>query len=535
MSLYEPANNTYHSIEERPMDEEDEASKACSDKMIFLMLYHLAKPVVEALSLSIKIIVDVEPIMYESAFSLLSQLVACSPYWKEQLFVEEKNTGERIPIIFSLPYGFDEEVTGPVFHVIFDRDRKKEEILERVESILTKPRKIIFFVAQRPLEASFTSAIYKTNLIYDGVKSILKALDARYGKTTDEYREKLKYVGRVPYEILLFMSANYVKTVAKMWNPPPPENAGYLREPYRPFSELVLNPAFREILSRYISIIKPENRGSIMLIGLPGSGRKTIAKSISGELELPAYQISVANILSKLVGESESKLKGFFESLRARSGLAVFENVEVLFRDTSSESVTPNLRNVLLQEMSRDDNNFVIVFTTNEDAPQNVFDTPILGEVKLVVPLPVEEERKQLARIFLKEMAGDKWSTLVEITKKAIQRNDDEDAENVLYAMYADSFADATVGFTPGEIYAVMRLVIVPAIQEMIQKQQIIPVMNQIIKFTQRDIPARQAKVKKLIDHATAFGQYQIVDVLENVYNELMMQYMKQEKRKPVT
>jgi len=522
----------YEEEEEEAPKSEAGSAEMCARQEVGLLLLELAKLIVEALNASIKIIVDVETVQYESALSLLSQLVYCSTYWKHILTIKEKTTGTHILLNFSM-YVMARPSRGlNAITVVFDRERKKDDIMDKIETVLSTPNIIYFIVTPRPPEVSFTTALFKTNVVYRAVKNMLTALDMKYSSVTNEYSEKLRYVGRVPYELCVFASLDVVKTIAQTWSPPPPANATYLSEVYRPLDSLVFDDEFKTALKHYISVIQNDLRGSVLLVGLPGSGRKTVAKTISGELGLPAYHISIANILSRYVGESESKLKAFFESMRARGGLAVFENIEALFRDTGSESVTPNLRSILFQEMSREDNNFIIVFTANEDAPTAVFDTPYIGELKIVLPLPDAAGRQRLARMFLREIAGNDWKKLVEATKRAINRYDDVESEKVLYALYADSFVNPTVGFTPGELYAVMRLILKPAIQYIIQKGQLVNVVDQIIKYTRRDVSARQAKIRQLINRAESLGLYMVVDALQKIYDELMKLGMEKERKR---
>jgi len=523
----------YEEEEEERKSRAEPGIEACAKQEVGLLLLEIAKHIVDALNASIKIIIDVETIQYESVLSLLSQLVYCSSYWRRFLSIKDKTSNDYVLLNFSM-YVITRASKSAVstINVIFDMERKKEELMEKVETVLSTPNVVYFAVLPKPPEVTFTTALYRTNMLYKAVRNMLTALDMKYSSVTNEYSEKLRYVGRVPYELCVFGSLEVVKKVAESWAPPPPANATYLSEQYRSLDSLVLDDEFKAMLKHYVSVVQDELRGSILLVGLPGSGRKTISRSISGALGIPAYHISLANILSRYVGESESKLKTFFESLRARGGLAVFENVETLFRETGSESVTPNLRSILFQEMSREDNNFIIVFTTNEDAPTTVFDTPYLGELKAVIPLPDKVGRQKLAKMFLREIIGSDWEKVLNVAKKAIKRNDDAEAENVLYALYADSFVNSTVGFTPGELYSVMRLILRPTVRYILQKEQLVNVVDLLTKYTQRDLSARQAKVRQLIKRAEALGQYIVVDALQKIYDELMKASMEKERKK---
>ena len=530
MSEYEYEYD-YDSLLYEKEEESPDMKLLCSRHEIGLMLLAIEKAIVDALNKGIRIVIDVEPVQYESALSLLSTIVYCSRMWDKIRKIHDKHSNSYITLDFSM-YVVPSS-SSKTISVLIDRERKKDEIADRIELVLSRSRLIYFLVTSKPPEINITTGVYYRNLILDSIRKTLKVFDEKYGKETNVYREKIKYVGRVPHEVVLLMPLENVVNVARTWEPPPPSNSDYLRETPRTLDSLILSPEFKNILKQYTTILSEEGSGSLLLVGLPGAGRKTIAKALALELEQPSYIISVANILSRYVGESESKLRAFFDSMRARGGLAVFESVDVIFRKGGSESVTPNLRSILFQEMAREDNNFVIVFTTNEEAPSMIFDSPLLGEVKLVIPLPTRDMRRELARQFLKEIAGDEWPTLLELSKKIIG-GDDEEAEKILYSTYADVFVDRTIGYTPGEIYRTMRIILKPALQEMMKKQRIVDITNEAIKFTRRDVSARQAKIKTLIDRAIKLGWFSIAEELEKVYDELTkyaLEHGRQKKR----
>jgi len=516
---------------EEEVEEESQGDVAsfCSRSEIGLFLMNLAQTVADALNVGVKVIVDVEPVLYESALSLLSVATYCSKFWSRVLAVKEKTSGSIMHLDFSLyvpKYGGDSRVG-----VILDRERKVDEFIDKVDMALTKPNLVYFAVVSKPPEVSLSAALYRNDVILESVRRVLEDLGSRQDPDAGEYREKLRFVGRVPHETCLFMPAEVVMDVARRWTPPPPANADYLKEKPRRLEELVLPPVFKELLSQYVKVVSSEGRGSLMLVGLHGSGRKTIARSLSLELGLPAYVVSVANMLSRYVGESEGKMNAFFNSLRARGGLAVFDSVDSLFRETHGESVTPNLRSILYQQMSREDNNFVMVFTVTEDAPEVVFDSPLLGEVKLVVPLPGEEERRRLTRMFLRELAGDSWDRLVAVAKKLIRRNDDADAEGVLYSAYAEVFVGPTIGFAPGEIYQLMKLIVKPSIEYTLRHERLANAVDLVLKYSKRDLAARQAKIRHLARKAASLGWMDVAQELERMEEEITRRVIAEERR----
>lgn len=514
----------YSDTETEEMNNEEIIS-TCSRKEIGLFLVGLAKVITEALSVGVKVIIDIEPMQYESALSTLSLATVCMDFWRSAITIRNVSTDDFLNIrlsMFTLSRPKKREIVVAVM-----RDKKKEELQKELDSVLTSSRLIYFMVTRKPPESEITTALYKSNVILDLVRKTLIILDKKHGESTNEFREKLLYVGRVPHEVSLLMPLDTVKTIVKMWTPPPPANADYLHEKPRSLQSLVFPASFKRIIESYKSVLNIENKGSLLLIGLHGSGRKTLARSLAKELSLPAYSISMANILARYVGESEAKLKAFFSSLRARGGLAVFDSVDSIFRKGGSDQVSSNLRSLLFSEMAREDNNFIIVFTTTEDAPQQIFDSPLIGEIKLVMPIPNLEERKQLARIYFKEIAGSNIDKLRKIAKEKYRTTD---PDRVLESLYIVPFAESTIGFTPGELYLIMKTVLLPTIRKSVSMGKLLDATRDIIQFTNRDYAARQAKIRMLKDRAVALGWNEIADSLLKVMDELKRVAMEREK-----
>jgi len=480
-----------------------------------------ARIVNDALNKGIRIIFDVEPVLYESVFSLYAISVYCST----SILTEENGVvlgtdGKRYRPTFSLFKMKSPDENEIV--VVFMRE-KPEKFWDDFEVLTAQPRLVFFIVTRGRPEVPVSTAVYFRNLAPELVRETLRAMSKA---TNDEsWERKERYIGRVPFDVLLHFPLDTVMQISKTWTPPPPPNTDYLHKRPRSLSELVLPDSLKRRLWRFVRMVEKEGGGSLLLVGLPASGRKTIAVAIAAELGLPAYHVSIANILSRWVGESESKLKAVFEGMRARGGVIVFENVESLFRKTAGESVTPNLRTVLYQEMARDDNNFVAVFTSNEDAAPELFASPLIGEVKLVVPPPGPDERRELARMFLLEILGSQWDKLVEVAKRQYDV-EDERAESLIFNLYANSFAGACVGMTSGELYRTMRKTLVPAVDEMLRTGKLVPIDEDIIDLSRRDYTAIHARLKTLKAKAISLGLMDVADAMKKVESEVIKKAM---------
>jgi len=512
---------------EKPGGLHEEIVDVCASNEVATFTLHLAAKIVnEALSKGIRIVFDVEPVLHESVLSLYSVAAFCSKVLlKENAGTVVGSDGRRYRVSFSL-FKIVRPQENEVSVVIMRE--KPEKFWDDLELLVSNPRLVFFIVTRGRPELHVSTAVYFRNL---AAELVAKTFDVMEEHTKDDrWGLKKRYIGRVPFDVLLHFPLEVAEEVARTWTPPPPPNADYLHKKPRPLSDLVLPKSVKAELRSFIEVAKEEGRGSILLVGLPSSGRKTVAAAIAAELGLPAYHISIANILSRWVGESESKLKALFEGMRAKGGLVVFENVESLFRKVTGESVTPNLRTVLFQEMARDDNNFIVVFTSYEDAAPELFDSPLIGEVKLAVPPPNSAARRALARMFLPEIAGDRWGRLLEIARRQYGLASDSAAEEALYARYADPFVEPSAGMTSGELYRSMRRVLIPALNAALREGRLVPVDDQAIALSKRDYAARQARLKMLRAKAILLGQEDIADAIMEVEREVRRRAIERSK-----
>ena len=107
-----------------------------------------------------------------------------------------------------------------------------------------------------------------------------------------------------------------------------------------------------------------------MFVGEPGTGKTLCVDVLAGELGLPILEVSVPDILSKWIGETEQRLREVFAEARARQALLLFDEADSLLTnrvrvETSSDRYSNIQVNVLLQEMDRFEG--VLVLTTNLD------------------------------------------------------------------------------------------------------------------------------------------------------------------------
>lgn len=88
----------------------------------------------------------------------------------------------------------------------------------------------------------------------------------------------------------------------------------------------------------------------ILLKGEPGTGKTILARALAGELDIPFIQYSSTEILNKLVGNSEKKLKAIFEYAKENSPCIIFFD-EIDAIATSRSKNTQGYENTLLIQL----------------------------------------------------------------------------------------------------------------------------------------------------------------------------------------
>lgn len=135
--------------------------------------------------------------------------------------------------------------------------------------------------------------------------------------------------------------------------------------------------------------------------GPPGTGKTMVAGVLGNELGLDVYQVDVARIVSKYIGESEKALATLFDAAEAGRVILLFDEADSLFAKRTevkgSNDRYANLEtNYLLQRLESFTG--VCVLTSNHEANVDpAFRRRFTANVRL--ELPDEEERGRLWRL----------------------------------------------------------------------------------------------------------------------------------------
>jgi SpoVK/Ycf46/Vps4 family AAA+-type ATPase len=142
---------------------------------------------------------------------------------------------------------------------------------------------------------------------------------------------------------------------------------------------------------------------SALFSGPPGTGKTMVAALVAKELGLELYQVDMAKVTSKWIGETERNLAALFDAAEAGHAILLFDECDSLFGKRtdvkSSNDRYANLEtNYLLQRLESFTG--ICLLTTNHE---NAIDQAFMRRLSLHVrfELPEAEEREQLWRAML--------------------------------------------------------------------------------------------------------------------------------------
>jgi AAA+ superfamily predicted ATPase len=158
---------------------------------------------------------------------------------------------------------------------------------------------------------------------------------------------------------------------------------------------------------------KKKPGGGILMYGPPGCGKTHIARATAGECGAAFMAISVVDILSKWLGESEQRLHQLFEQARRRSPTVIFlDEVDAIggSRSNTSSSMAP-IVNVLLSEMdgvAANNENLMVLAANTPWRVDDALRRPGRFDRILFVPPPDAPAREAILKIHLRDLPVEK-------------------------------------------------------------------------------------------------------------------------------
>jgi transitional endoplasmic reticulum ATPase len=159
---------------------------------------------------------------------------------------------------------------------------------------------------------------------------------------------------------------------------------------------------------------KKKPGGGILMYGPPGCGKTHIARATAGECGAVFMAISITDVLSKWLGESEQRLHQLFEQARRRAPTVVFiDEIDAIggSRSSAASSMAP-IVNVLLTEMdgimAKNENLMVLAATNTPWRVDDALRRPGRFDRILFVPPPDVPAREAILKIHLRDLPADK-------------------------------------------------------------------------------------------------------------------------------
>ena len=143
-----------------------------------------------------------------------------------------------------------------------------------------------------------------------------------------------------------------------------------------------------------------------MFSGEPGTGKTLCSEIMANELGLQLYQVSIPQVMSKYIGETEKNISEIFRTAKANHAVILFDEADSLFTsrvkvETSVDKFSNMETNLLLQEIERFEG--IIILTTNLDKSiDKAFQRRI--QFKVNFPFPDAQHRSLIwTHLFPKE------------------------------------------------------------------------------------------------------------------------------------
>ena len=154
--------------------------------------------------------------------------------------------------------------------------------------------------------------------------------------------------------------------------------------------------------------IKLEAPRGVLLYGPPGCGKTLLVKAVATENDMTFFNVSIADVLSKWVGESERIVKEIFrQAHERRPAIIFFDEIEALFTVRGFMDTSGVHKNIIAQILSEMDgllnlkDVFVLGATNRADLVDPALLRPGRFDEIIEIPRPDERQAQEIAKIYL--------------------------------------------------------------------------------------------------------------------------------------
>jgi proteasome-associated ATPase len=183
------------------------------------------------------------------------------------------------------------------------------------------------------------------------------------------------------------------------------DQIGGLNDAIERIKDVVVLPFKEAKLFKKINLQAP--RG-ILLYGPPGCGKTLLVRAIAAENDMTFFNVSIADVLSKWVGESERIIKEIFrQAHERRPSIVFFDEIEALFTVRGFMDTSGVHKNIIAQILSEMDglldlrDVFVIGATNRADLVDPALLRPGRFDEIIEIPRPDRGAAEDIIRIYL--------------------------------------------------------------------------------------------------------------------------------------
>ena len=276
----------------------------------------------------------------------------------------------------------------------FDQ-KELEKIMKKVDILK------VFDVETLKIVDSVTQKLQAENEVCTDQKT--NDFSSQDNKIREESSGVLKYFGKVISQYRLFSVTHNLSTA----RPIKYNDIGGLKKAKETLKEMLIWPA---IYSELFSKCPLDPPSGILLFGMPGTAKTTLAISVAYESKINFISIKGPELLSKYVGNSEANIRNVFVEADTRKPcLIFFDELDSLApkRGHDNTGVTDRVVNQLLTQLDGIETRkgiYVLAATSRPDLIDPALLRPGRFDKCVHCPMPSENERHEILNILINDL-----------------------------------------------------------------------------------------------------------------------------------
>lgn len=200
------------------------------------------------------------------------------------------------------------------------------------------------------------------------------------------------------------------------------EDVGGLAATLQQLREMIEWPIKHTTIFEWLGVSPPKG---ILISGPPGCGKTLVAMAVAGQnSDIPFYRISGPEIVTGISGQSEEKIRNFFNGVREKAPAIIFiDELDSVAGKRENASKDLEVRIVAqlascMDELSQSDKQIVVIgCTSRPEAIDTALRRAGRFEREITIGVPNEEARVEIMKILTKKMRLRKDFPFEEMTK----------------------------------------------------------------------------------------------------------------------